>query len=93
MKSITTAFEVMELDLKSKGFRFERTDFNRPWGGFFVIEESQAPLFIETYYPEEDAAALRAKGVARVYTPKDFELNVIMSDIVELVSATSEAAA
>ncbi len=62
MKSITTAFEIMELDLKSKGFRFERTDFNRPWGGFFVIDESQAPLFLETYYPEEDATSLTKGG-------------------------------
>jgi mannose-6-phosphate isomerase len=27
------------------------SDFNRPWGGFFVIDESQAGQFIETYFP------------------------------------------
>ncbi len=36
---------------------------------------------------------LRAYGVARVYTPKDFELNKIMTDIVELVSSESLEAA
>jgi (2R)-ethylmalonyl-CoA mutase len=34
--------------------------------------------------PEDDAIRLRAMGVARVYTPKDFELNRIMMDIVAL---------
>ena len=42
--------------------------------------------------PEEDAARLRAMGVARVYTPKDFELNVIMKDIVALADPAAVAA-
>jgi (2R)-ethylmalonyl-CoA mutase len=42
--------------------------------------------------PEEDAARLRAMGVAAVYTPKDFELNRIMLDIVGLVDARPVAA-
>ena len=36
--------------------------------------------------PEADVAALRAAGVAAVYTPKDFELSRIMRDIVGLVA-------
>ena len=31
-------------------------------------------------------------GVAKVYTPKDFELNVIMDDIVTLVDPKAVAA-
>lgn len=27
------------------------SDFSRPWGGFFVIDENQADLFIETFFP------------------------------------------
>jgi (2R)-ethylmalonyl-CoA mutase len=42
--------------------------------------------------PDEDAASLRAMGVAAVYTPKDFELNRIMMDIVGLVDAAPLAA-
>jgi len=42
--------------------------------------------------PEEDAAALKAKGVAAVYTPKDFELNRIMMDIVALADPEEKAA-
>ena len=41
---------------------------------------------------EEDARKLRALGVARVYTPKDFELNRIMFDIVELADPARVAA-
>ena len=39
-----------------------------------------------------DAARLRAMGVAAVYTPKDFELNRIMMDIVGLVDRVAVAA-
>jgi (2R)-ethylmalonyl-CoA mutase len=43
------------------------------------------PVVAGGIIPDEDAAALRARGVARVYTPKDFELNRIMGEIVALV--------
>ena len=46
-----TLFEKTEQALLAAGYRFERTDFNRPWGGFFVIEEEQAPQFIAEYFP------------------------------------------
>nr|WP_238941349.1 methylmalonyl-CoA mutase family protein [Jannaschia sp. Os4] len=42
------------------------------------------PVVVGGIIPEADAAELRAMGVARVYTPKDFEMNAIMGDIVEL---------
>jgi (2R)-ethylmalonyl-CoA mutase len=51
------------------------------------------PLVVGGIIPEADAEALRAYGVARVYTPKDFELNRIMTDIVALVSEGGRAAA
>ena len=50
------------------------------------------PLVIGGIIPEEDAARLRAMGVARIYTPKDFELNRIMFDIVALVDERPVAA-
>ncbi|MEL6480013.1 MAG: methylmalonyl-CoA mutase family protein, partial [Pseudomonadota bacterium] len=64
-----------------------------------VLEEMRAhglgdvPLVAGGIIPEEDAAQLRAMGVARVYTPKDFELNRIMADIVEVVASASLEAA
>ncbi len=50
------------------------------------------PLIVGGIIPDEDAAQLRALGVAAVYTPKDFELNRIMMDIVGLVDAIARAA-
>jgi (2R)-ethylmalonyl-CoA mutase len=50
------------------------------------------PLIVGGIIPEEDATRLRAAGVAAVYTPKDFELNRIMMDIVGLVGRELDAA-
>ncbi|MFC3628926.1 methylmalonyl-CoA mutase family protein [Paracoccus angustae] len=50
------------------------------------------PVIVGGIIPDEDAARLRAMGVARVYTPKDFQLNTIMMDIVALVEPGAEAA-
>lgn len=43
--------------------------------------------------PPEDAQALKAMGVSAVYTPKDFQLNDIMADVVRIVEAGAERAA
>lgn len=50
------------------------------------------PVIVGGIIPDDDAARLRAMGVAAVYTPKDFELNRIMMDIVGLVSKQPLAA-
>ncbi len=50
------------------------------------------PVIVGGIIPDEDAARLRAMGVAKVYTPKDFELNAIMRDIVTLVDPKAVAA-
>ena len=47
----------------------------------------EVPVVVGGIIPPEDAAALKQFGVAAVYTPKDFELNRIMSDLVEIVDA------
>lgn len=44
-------FKRIETELKSEGFQIVSSDFTRPWGGFFVIEENQADKFITTYFP------------------------------------------
>ena len=43
------------------------------------------PVVVGGIIPEADAAALREAGVAAVYTPKDWDLNRMMRDIVALV--------
>ncbi|WP_425053001.1 methylmalonyl-CoA mutase family protein [Psychromarinibacter sp. S121] len=50
------------------------------------------PVVVGGIIPEDDAERLRAMGVARVYTPKDFELTRIMFDIVELAEPREVAA-
>ncbi|WP_306047316.1 protein meaA [Nioella sp. MMSF_3534] len=50
------------------------------------------PVMVGGIIPEEDEKALLSSGVARVYTPKDFELNRIMMDIVQLVAPPVAAA-
>ena len=47
------------------------------------------PVVVGGIIPEEDADKLRKAGVRRVYTPKDFDLTRIMSDIVGVVEESS----
>ena len=48
-------------------------------------EELDVPVVVGGIIPDADADTLREMGVARIYTPKDYELNAIMHDIVGLV--------
>ena len=50
------------------------------------------PVIVGGIIPEADATRLRAAGVAQVYTPKDFELNVIVKDIIALADPKAVAA-
>jgi len=50
------------------------------------------PVIVGGIIPPEDEKTLKAFGVAAVYTPKNFQLNDIMADIVRLVAAEQRAA-
>ena len=50
------------------------------------------PVVVGGIIPEGDAERLRAAGVRRVYTPKDFDLARIMEEIAELVAESPAAA-
>ncbi|WP_299360222.1 protein meaA [uncultured Paracoccus sp.] len=50
------------------------------------------PVIVGGIIPDDDAVRLREMGVTRVYTPKDFELNRIMMDLVALVDPQEQAA-
>lgn len=52
----------------------------------------QIPVIVGGIIPEDDAARLQKMGVAKIYTPKDFELNMIMKDIVSLADPEPIAA-
>ncbi len=43
-------FETVELYLKDNGFIIAETDQDRPWGGYFVIDERQAADFIKKFF-------------------------------------------
>jgi (2R)-ethylmalonyl-CoA mutase len=49
-----------------------------------------APVVVGGIIPDQDIAPLKQAGVAAVYTPKDFDITEIVSDIVELVAADAE---
>jgi (2R)-ethylmalonyl-CoA mutase len=53
---------------------------------------TDVPVVVGGIIPPEDAVKLKAFGVAAVYTPKDFQLNDIMADIVRLVEGQEKAA-
>jgi (2R)-ethylmalonyl-CoA mutase len=54
---------------------------------------ADVPVVVGGIIPKADEEALLAAGVARVYTPKDFQVSRIMGDIVELVAQHHGAAA
>ena len=49
------------------------------------------PVIVGGIIPPADARRLAEAGVARVYTPKDFDLNRIMVEIAELVAEQTSA--
>jgi len=50
---------------------------------------NDVPVVVGGIIPPEDAEELEQAGVAAVYTPKDFELNRIMTDLVRIVESRS----
>ncbi len=53
---------------------------------------ANVPVVVGGIIPDRDAALLEAAGVARVYTPKDFVLDKIVRDMVDLVRASNAPA-
>jgi (2R)-ethylmalonyl-CoA mutase len=56
-------------------------------------EGVEVPVVVGGIIPVADAKRLREAGVAGVYTPKDFDVNRIMGEIVELVGQRAGAGA
>jgi len=50
-------------------------------------EGLDTPVIVGGIIPEDDRESLRAKGIAAVYTPKDFDISRIMDDIAHIVAA------
>src|SRR3954462_1773857 len=58
-----------------------------------ALDGAEIPVVVGGIIPDADVPELRAAGVAAVYTPKDFELDRIMREIVALVAARNDVAA
>ena len=56
-------------------------------------EGVEVPVVAGGIIPPEDAARLKEAGVAGVFTPKDFDMNQIMGEFVDLVAANHEKSA
>ena len=55
-------FENVAEYLHLQNLKVNKEDSSRPWGGFFVIEESDAERFIELYFPHLTKEALSISG-------------------------------
>ena len=52
----------------------------------------EVPVVVSGIIPPEDAKELQAAGVARVYTPKDYEIQNVMGDLVDIAGRYERAA-
>ena len=52
-------FKKIENEIIEKGFKIISKDFNRPWGGFLVIDESQAQDFANNFFDSIDMESLK----------------------------------
>jgi mannose-6-phosphate isomerase-like protein (cupin superfamily) len=48
--------------IQQEGFRIVASDFQRPWGGFFVLDETQAERFAKKYFPDVTLTSLKISG-------------------------------
>ena len=55
-------FEKVRQEILNLGLIIESFDFNRPWGGFFVIDEKQAQEFANVYFEGFNVDMLRVAG-------------------------------
>jgi len=52
----------VEEEITANGFTITDKDHNRPWGGFFVIDEIQAADFAKTYFKDVSIGGLKISG-------------------------------
>ena len=55
----TSIFVTLEKELEQKGFNIHKQDRDRPWGGFFVIDEQQTENFVLHFFEGMDANELK----------------------------------
>ena len=55
-------FKDTQKDIEALSFKIVSKDFKRPWGGFLVIDESQAQAFANQFFKGLDVNTLRIGG-------------------------------
>lgn len=55
-------FEKTKQEIKKKGLDISSFDINKPWGGFFVIEEAQSQKFADVYFENLNIENIRIAG-------------------------------
>ena len=55
-------FKEIENEIIEKGFKIISKNFKKPWGGFLVIDESQAQDFVNTFFTGIDIETLKIGG-------------------------------
>ena len=55
-------FSKIENEILGKGFKIISKDFERPWGGFLVIDESQAQDFANIFFDGVNLETLKIGG-------------------------------
>ncbi|MDZ7681880.1 MAG: phosphoheptose isomerase [Fodinibius sp.] len=55
-------FKELEKQITERGFTIIDRDQDRPWGGFFVIDEDEAPAFAKTYFGDVVTDDLKIAG-------------------------------
>jgi mannose-6-phosphate isomerase-like protein (cupin superfamily) len=55
-------FDSIADNIKENGLTVSSFDFERPWGGFFVIDETQAQKFANIYFEGKQVDNLRVAG-------------------------------
>jgi mannose-6-phosphate isomerase len=86
----------VEKYLTDAGFKIAAKDFNRPWGGFFVLDESQAQKFGQLYFPNVELSTLKISGklspkILMVQTDKrlSWQYHFRRAEIWKLVAGTA----
>ena len=59
---MTELYSSVSKKLSDQGLTVVAADKQRPWGGFFVIDEDQAQEFANTYFDGLDVSGLRVAG-------------------------------
>ncbi len=54
-----STFQKVANMLQQQGFTIINKDDTRPWGGFYVIDEANAPQFVKYYFPNENIDELK----------------------------------